>query len=51
MNVHLLTIGGAQRARRAHVERGGDDFSRIICQQAVSGDEESLTTGSLAGWQ
>jgi hypothetical protein len=51
MNVHPLVIGGAQRARGAHVERGGDDFGRTICQQPVAGDEESLTTASTVGWQ
>jgi len=40
MNAHRFAIVGPWRARTAHVEQDGGKSSKIICQQAVGGDEE-----------
>jgi hypothetical protein len=51
MNMRLLAIDGARRARSAHLGRSCDEFSMIMCPPARDDGDGALTTASAAGWQ
>ncbi len=51
MNMHLLAIDGAQRARSVHLGRRCDEFGMIMGQQARDDGDGALTMASAAGGQ
>jgi hypothetical protein len=51
MNMHVLAIDGAQRARSALWGVGVTSSAWIMCQQALDDGDGALTTASAAGWQ